>query len=154
MSSFAVGKGLNSCVLPSPADAYNTMRLVYISSLDSTHRQQQQQHAKAVNSPGVLPAAADSVTSPTAGLPWLGLAGLSGLMQANTVQEEVRVRMTQVAQQLAELATQLVSDCGYAWGFGDSAYALCLSLCWVVSLFTTGDRVICSGGGLACPAFD
>lgn len=30
-------------------------------------------------------------------------------MQANTVQEEVRVRMTQVARELAELATQLVS---------------------------------------------
>lgn len=92
------------------------MRLVYSSSLDNTHRQQQQQQAKAAAaiSPGVLPAAADSsasVGSPAAGLPWLGLAGLNGLMQANTVQEEVRVRMTQVVQQLAELATQLVSDC-------------------------------------------
>lgn len=99
-----------------PADANNTLRLVYSSSLDITHKQQQQTHhqakAAAVSSPGLLPSASDSISSsvtPAAGLPWLGLAGLSGLMQAGTVQEEVRVRMTQVARQLAELATQLVS---------------------------------------------
>jgi hypothetical protein len=90
---------------------------VYSSSLDITHKQQQPHHqgkAAAISSPGqgLQPTASDSTSSsvtPAAGLPWLGLAGLSGLMQAGTVQEEVRVRMTQVARQLAELATQLVS---------------------------------------------
>lgn len=101
-------------LLPVLTDAYNTMRLVYNSSLDFTHRQQQQpQQGKAtpVNSPGLTsaPNSNGSMSSPAAGLPWLGLAGLNGLMQANKVQEEVRVRMTQVARELAELATQLVS---------------------------------------------
>jgi uncharacterized Ntn-hydrolase superfamily protein len=106
---------------------------VYSNSLDFTHRQQQQQQqAKAVpvNSPGLgLPTASDgtgSIASPAAGLPWLGLAGLSGLMQATTVQEEVRVRMTQVARQLAELATQLVSV-----AFGGFGAVPCMVWCFI-----------------------
>jgi hypothetical protein len=92
---------------------------VYTSSLDPTHRQQQQQQqhvkspATATSPPGGLPGPSDSAASSVtiaAGVPWLGLAGLSGLMQPGRVQDEVRVRMTQVALQMAELATQLVSE--------------------------------------------
>jgi hypothetical protein len=109
---------------------------VYSNSLDFTHRQQQQQQqAKAVpvNSPGLgLPTASDgtgSIASPAAGLPWLGLAGLSGLIQATTVQEEVRVRMTQVVRQLAELATQLVSV-----AFGGFGAVPCMVWCFICSI--------------------
>lgn len=104
----------------STADANNALRLVYSSSLDPTHRQQQQQHVKspatATSPPGGLPGPADSAASSVtiaASVPWLGLAGLSGLMQPGRVQDEVRVRMTQVALQMAELATQLVSVAGW-----------------------------------------
>lgn len=86
-----------------------------------THRQQQQQ-AKAAAAATVgpsqgVPAACDSNSSSitAAGLPWLGLTGLSGLTQAGSVQEEVRVRMTHVARQLAQLASQLVSGNGFWW---------------------------------------
>jgi hypothetical protein len=106
-----------SCVAATPtADANNTLRLVYSSSLDPTPPRQQQQHVKspatATSPPGGLLGPTDSAASSVtiaAGVPWLGLAGLSGLMQPGRVQDEVRVRMTHVALQMAELATQLVS---------------------------------------------
>lgn len=132
---------LTTRMLPAFADANNTLRLVYSSTLDITHKQQQQQHhqgkATAISSPGqgLQPTASDSTSSsvtPAAGLPWLGLAGLSGLMQAGTVQEEVRVRMTQVARQLAELATQLVSVLAEQWCGQGNAACHVLGVCWVL----------------------
>jgi len=79
-----------------------------------THRQQQQQQpgkATGLSSPPGGPELSDSSSSSStaAGLPWLGLAGLNSLLDSGSVYEEVRVRMTHAAHQMAELASQLVS---------------------------------------------
>lgn len=86
------------------------------------HQQQQLSRAAGSASPPGLPMASDSSSSSiAAGTPLLGLAGIAGLMQGSTVQEEVRVRMTHAARQLAQLADQLVSTCWLAGGWGKQA---------------------------------
>lgn len=124
-------------LLFTPTEPYNSLRLTYNSRLDGSHRHQQQQlqlqphHLQQPGSPvgahSKPPAATSSASSMTAGRPWLGFAGLHNLMQPGGVHEEVRMRMTRVTLQLAELACQLVSLLWLMPGTGQ--LSVCLHVC-------------------------
>jgi hypothetical protein len=120
------------------AGGADTLRLFYTKRLDIRHVLQQHASLNRTQSMSGMASSNSMIRQPR-----LGLAGLDALQHPDTVHEEVRMRMTATALQLALLATRQVrmqSKSNRSCLVSSALLCLCCRQLWHVYGFSAASR--------------